>query len=288
MRGIDASIFSFSRDMPTGRTPEGTVAIPGLGSIRGFNLRLTEDAPDAGGTIVATRISAMIDRFVIRSRSGETLVSLSGLQLERIANELSPTGVDIDADAPGDGTAVEYLRFIPISIAAADMPAFVDFTWAPLSALYSVAPTAGSTAVTASMRGLYTREDGVRTTRVKAFTPTHAAGNNSIGHMLPVGEEVQHFLILPNDGGSNPLADADVSTFTLSLNGFQMLEAATVAGKFEPEDEEFRRDGHNDGVLNVRAPIFTVNTAVLVTLNLGTDADFDVVTASRVPQEVKA
>ena len=284
MRGIDASIFSFSRNSPEAAVPESTVTIPPLGAMVGFNLRLTEDAPDAGGTIVATRISAMVASFVIRNAAGEVLCNLTGRQLERYANEASIVGESVVAGAPGDGTAVIYERFIPISIAREEMPAYVDLTWAPTSALYSVAPTAGYTALTASMRGLYTQEP-IRTTRIKAFTPAAVAGNNSLGQLLPVGEEIDRLFVLPNDAGSNPLVDDDVTDLTLTVNGFQMLAAATIPGKFKPEDVEFRRDGHTDGVINTRLPIFVVNNAVLMTLNLGTLADYDIVTMSRKPQQ---
>ncbi len=285
MRGIDAAIFSFSRNAPAAALPESTVSIPAMGALVGFNLRLTEDAAAADGTPVATRISAMIQSLVVRNKNGAVIANLTGRQLERYSNEISPAGESVAAPAPGDGTAVAWERFIPIQIAMNEMPAFVDLTWAPLSALYSVTPT-GGTALTASMRGLYTRED-IRTTTIKAFTPAHVLGLNTLGNLLPVGEEVDRLFILPSDPGSNPLADGDITDLTLSIGGFQLLAATPMNGKFIPEDVEFRRDGHTDGTINVRVPVFVVNNTVVMTLNLGTDADFDVLTMSRVPQQVR-
>ena len=286
MRGIDSNITTVARTVTAGSVPQTSIPVPALGSLLGLNLRLTEDADDTGGTIVATRISAAIERFQVRDRTGAVIMNVTGLQLERIANELSPVGDDVDAPAPGDGAAVEYMRFIPVTIAEADMPAFIDVTWAPESAMYSVSPTA-DTQVTLALRGKYTRDPGVQTLRVKAVTPAHALGENSIGNLLPDGELVEKLLILPNDGGSNPLVDADVTDLRLTTNGFNLLDGATIPAVFEPEDQEFRRDGHNAGTLNVRTPVFKVNNTTQLVLTLAVDADFDVVTVSRRPQPEK-
>lgn len=285
MRGIDTNIDSVSRTVTAGSVPQSAIQIPAIGSLLGLNLRLTETADDSGGTIVATRITAAIERFQVRDRNGSVVMSVTGLQLERIANSLSQVGDDVDAPAPGDGTGVEYLRHIPLTIAQEDMPAFIDITWAPESAMYSVSPT-GDTTVTLALRGKFT-PDPVQTLRIKAVTPNHAVGQNSIGNLLPDGELVERLLILPNDGGPNPMVDADITDVRLSQNGFNLLDGATIVDVFEPEDTEFRRDGHNTGTILARVPVFKVNNTTLLVLNLGVDADFDLVTVSRRPQPQK-
>ena len=286
MRGIDSNITTVARTVTSGSVPQSAIPVPALGSLLGLNLRLTEDADDTGGTIVATRISAAIERFQLRLRDGSIAMNLTGLQLERVANELSSFGDDVDAPAPGDGSAVEYQRFIPITVNEADMPAFIDITWAAESALYSVSPTA-DTQVALNLRGKYTREPGVQTLRIKSSTPSHAAGENALGHLLPDGELVEKLLIIPNDAGSNPMVDADVTNLRLTVQGFALLDGATIDTVFEPEDIEFRRDGHNAGTLNVRTPVFRVDNTTQLVLNLAVDSDFDLVTVSRRPQPKK-
>ncbi len=284
MRGVHASIFALTREMTTAAQAESSQPIPALGAMQGFNLRVTEDADDTAGTVTSV-ISAAIDRFRIRDRKGAAIVDLTGRQLERVRNQLSPTGDDQDAPAPGDGTAVEWFAYFPFTIAAEDMPAQVDITWAPETALYSVSPTANTT-ITVSMNGKFT-QNKLRTMRIKAFTPANSAGNNALAQLLPEGEEVEKLLVLPDDAGSNALVDADVTDVTLSIGGYSLYQGATIPNVFEPEDAEFRRSGHTAGTLNFRAPVFVVDNTVVFTLNLGTDADFDVVTVSRLPQPVK-
>ncbi len=287
MRSIDANITAFSRDMTAGSVPASTVAIPAIGSLLGINMRLTEDAGDSDGTILSgARITAAIERIQIRDRTGLVVLNLTGLALERIANELSAVGDDVDAPVPGDGSATEWLRFLPLTIAQRDMPAYMDVTWAPETALYSAAPTL-ATAITLNVRGAYTRAEGVQTIRIKSSTPAHALGDNALGHLLPDGELVEKLLLIPNDPGSNPMVDTDIGSLRLVQDGFNLLDGATVVDKFEPEDAEFRRDGHNAGTLNVRVPVFKVNNTTQLILNLSVDADFDVVTVSRRPQPSK-
>ena len=267
--------------MPSASTPNSTIPIPALGSLAYLSIRLTEDADDTGGTIVATRITAMLERCQIRDRHGSVILNCTGLELERIANALSPAGQDVDAPAPGDGTAVSWANTIPISIAEADMPAFLDITWAPESALYSASPT-GDDAVTCEIRGAYIRgNNGIQTLRIKSSTPPESAGDNSLQPYLPQGELVDRLLLLPNDGSSNPLADGDITSLRLAVGGFNLIDNGTVNNTFSPADVQERRDGHIDGTIIVRTPVFRVANTGGLNLNLGTSAGFNLVTVSR-------
>lgn len=285
-RSIDRNIRTLAQTLGSAEVRESTIQVPAIGGMLGLILDLTEDAPDAGGTVTARRITAAINNFHMRDRAGRTIINLSGEQLERVANELSAVGDDVDAAVAGDGAAVTYERVIPISVSKADMPAQIDITWGPITNLYSVDTTAGGTAMTLNMRGRYTN-DPVPTLRVKANTPNHAAGENYISPNLPDGEIVEKLLILPSDVGTNPLVDTDLDSVSLASGGFSMLDRATVDAKFSPEDTEYRRDGHNDGHINVRVPVFAVDSTTELMVDLGTDADFDLVTVSRIPQKAK-
>ena len=287
MRSIDQNIETISRNLSAAVVPQSTFRIPQLGDLAGFNIRTTLKNA-SGETIVAnTSIAQMLDRIQIRDVNGIVVLNVTGRQLVRIANQLSAVGDNVFAPATPAGTGLQqYARTMPLSIAMDDLPAFVDITWAAKTALYST--TSGETAVSLAMRGSFTRKADrvapVRTVRIKASTPPPQAGDNSLGEYLPKGEVVEKLLLLPNDAGANPLADGDISSVRLSQRGFNLIDGASPATRFIPDDVEYRRDGHNDGEINFRIPIFEATEATQINVNLGTLAHYDLVTASRQKQ----
>ena len=287
VRGIDANIASIAWEAGDNDNPRSTLNIPTIGHLIGIDLDLTVTTVDSVGVIKAgAKLMNAIKRMQIRDKNGGVIMNVTGRQLERIANQLSAVGQDVDSPNPPDNAVADYHRFIPITIRAEDQPAFLDITEAAESDMYSTDPTTNP-AVNLSLRGVYRQSGNVNTVRVKAFTPPTIVGENPLGAYLPVGELVDKLLVLPNDAGGNPLADSDVDFVRLTQGNFNYLQEATIDGKFQPEDTEFRRSGHNDGEINIRTPVFLVDNTTNLVLDLNTAANYDVVTVSRVPTQAR-
>ena len=282
MRAISEPVKSYSLTAGAGLLIQPSQQLPNFGPVLGLWLDLTVTLAGATASKASNTIDNIISHIAIDDQFGKSIMDLFGTDLSVINDILTPRGVrqappTITTDGAGAGSA-EWNLFLPITVAAADMPAILKMTFNAISSLQNAnLASAGAVTVTLIVRAAYSVGVDQPTLRIKASNPPHQLGDNAVGPYLPQGFQVEALAFsLPND--------TDFSYLTLFQNGATFASLMPL-NDFVSTDTMLMQSGHLAGEFICRFPVFVVDSTTVATISLGTDGAIRLYSIATVPQK---
>jgi hypothetical protein len=283
MRTINHPLYTQSKTLTGVPQIVPSQSLPNFGPVEGFYIALTVSCTDATDAGVSNPIDAVIQDLKIKDAFGKVCVDMTAQgDLGTILDMISPRGVRV---TPGtvtgdvDGTtSATFNLFLPYTIAAGDMPAVIDLTFAPASSLQNGSMVTSGTVVTATLdiRVAYATDGDRPTLRTDIGSPPHKTGANPLGPYLPGGMSLVG-LAFVIDG------DDDFNYLTSTHKGVLLDNQANLT-QFQTIDTELMQSGHLSGEFITRYPAFTVDSTSTMELNLSDDSEIRVFSMAVVPQ----
>lgn len=288
MRTISFPFQTYSVTLTSSQQVRPSQIVPNLGPLQGVYCVLTVALTGATASQASNTIDNSIAVIQVQDQFGKLALNLIGTDLTIINDILQPRGVrtappTITTSGAGAGTA-SWSFFLPATLAAKDMPAQINVTFAAVSALQNGSLTsAGTATVTLNLRGSYSTQSDQPTVRVNATNVPHAQGDNMVQAYLPNGEQVEAlcFTLAASLTGAD---DTHLSQITLTVGGAFFLNQAPPAD-FIQQDTMLMQSGHLPGEYICRVPVFLVDSTVTADVNLATDSAIRLYTLSTVPQK---
>lgn len=285
MRVLSFPIQTFSRTLSaTLAIPEAQVIAPDLGPLQGMYVYLTVTLAGATASKASNSIDNVIGTLTGQDQAGEILLNVHGATDLLVLNDiLQPRGVrtsppTITTDTAGAGSAT-WSFFLPFTVAAKGMPAKLNLTWNPTSALQNANLTsAGTVTVTLKVTGAYSTATDQPSLRVRSTATPYATGDNYIQQYLPNGEIVEA-LALYLAGG-----DADLGSVTLTAGGRFLLNMQDAV-QFTQQDAMLMQSGHLTGEFICRVPVFQVDSTTTLNVNESTGTAITLYTISTAAQQ---
>ncbi len=281
MRAISEPVKSYQQTLASALLVQPSQQLPNFGPVLGLWLDLT--VAIAGGTAAATSntIDNTISHFALDDQFGKSICDLLGTDLTIVNDVLTPRGV---RQAPptittsgGNGTAT-WLLFLPITIAAADMPGILKLTLNTTASLQNGALlSAGTVTFTLIVRAGYSVGVDQPTLRIKASNPPHQLGDNAVGPYLPQGFQVEALAFTVP-------ADANFGYLTVFQNGATFASLMPLHD-FTSADVMLMQSGHLTGEFICRFPVFVVDSTTVATINLAIDGVIRMFSIATVPQK---
>ncbi len=281
MRAISEPVKSYQQTLASALLVQPSQQLPNFGPVLGLWLDLT--VAIAGGTAAATSntIDNTISHFALDDQFGKSICDLLGTDLTIVNDVLTPRGV---RQAPptittsgGNGTATWFL-FLPITIAAADMPGILKLTLNTTASLQNGALlSAGTVTFTLIVRAGYSVGVDQPTLRIKASNPPHQLGDNAVGPYLPQGFQVEALAFTVP-------ADANFGYLTVFQNGATFASLMPLHD-FTSADVMLMQSGHLTGEFICRFPVFVVDSTTVATINLAIDGVIRMFSIATVPQK---
>jgi hypothetical protein len=281
MRAISEPVKTYQTNLGSGLLVQPSQQLPNFGPVLGLWLDLT--VAIAGGTAAATSnsIDATISHFALDDQFGKSICDLLGTDLTVVNDILTPRGVrqapPTITTAGGNGSA-NWFVFLPITIAAADMPGILKLTLNTTASLQNGALlSAGTVTFTLVVRAAYSVGVDQPTLRIKASNPPHQVGDNAVGPYLPQGFQVEALAFML-------AADANFGYLTLFQNGATFASLMPLHD-FTSADVMLMQSGHLTGEFVCRFPVFVVDSTSVMTINLATDSVIRLYSIATVPQK---
>ena len=281
MRAISEPVKSYAQTLGSSLLVQPSQQLPNFGPVLGLWLDLI--VAIAGGTAAATSnsIDNSISHFAIDDQFGKSICDLLGTDLSPINDILTPRGV---RQAPptittsGGAGSAEWFLFLPITVAAGDMPAILRLTLNTTASLQNGALTsAGTVTFTLIVRAAYSVGVDQPTLRIKATNPPHQSGDNAVGPYLPQGFQVEAL-------GFTVPADANFGYLTLMQNGASFASLMPL-NDFKSADVMLMQSGHLTGEFICRFPVFVVDSTTVATINLASDGAIRMYSIATIPQK---
>lgn len=286
MRVIDQAVRTFgSIVLGGGPSVQNSTILPeyGSGALAGFWIDLLVSI--AGGTHsqASNTIDNVIQQIETDDNNGNALMVAHGTDLSVLNDFLQPRGVRqvapaITTDGSGNGSA-EWYFFLPVTIAAAQMPAQLKLIFAATSSLVNGSLTsAGTVTVTLIVRAAYPVGEDRQTLYITMSNPPHQQGDVQVGPYLPAGfqEEAFGFVLTGGDGDFGYLS---------VLQGGGSLAYLEPLNDFISNDTMLMQSGHLSGEFICRFPTFMVDNTTVVTINLTTDTAIRLYSIATKPQQ---
>lgn len=282
MRALSEPVKTYQAALGSSLLVQPSQVCPNFGPLLGVYVDLTVTI--AGGTASKTSntIDNVLSHFAIDDQFGKSIADLLGSDLTVVNDVLQPRGVRtappaITTDGAGAGSAT-WLVFLPITVAAADMPAVLKVTLNAISALQNAnLASAGTCNVTMTIRAAYAVESDGPTLRIKASNPPHQQGDNAAGPFLPQGFQVEAIAFVVTD-------DAHFGYLTLFHAG-ATFASLMPASDFTDQDTMLMQSGHLSGEFIGRFPVWEVDSTTVLTINLATDSAIRLYSIATVPQK---
>ena len=281
MRAISEPVKSYQQTLASALLVQPSQQLPNFGPVLGLWLDLT--VAIAGGTAAATSntIDNTISHFALDDQFGKSICDLLGTDLTIVNDILTPRGVrqapPTITTAGGNGTATWFL-FLPITVAAADMPAILKLTLNTTASLQNGALlSAGTVTFTLIVRAGYSVGVDQPTLRIKASNPPHQAGDNAVGPYLPQGFQVEALAFTVP-------ADSNFGYLTVFQNGATFASLMPLHD-FTSADVMLMQSGHLTGEFICRFPVFVVDSTTVATINLAVDGVIRMFSIATVPQK---
>lgn len=265
MRGIYSPVKTYSVTLGGSSLQQSSEVLPGFGALEGLLIELTVSLTGATASQTSNTIDNVIAALQLDDKYGHSALDITGTDIANIQRVLSETGYVIAAptittSSTGTGSAT-YATFIPCTMSAQDMNGVLKVKFAAASSLVNTALTsAGTVAVTMVVRAVNTPA-ARQTIRVKATTPSSAAGDNAWGAYLPQGLEC---LALFVDLNESVLDHASV------FSGGAALMNQSPAEDFEVMDTIFNLGNSSSNLLFFRLPVFVIDSTTILNVNLST------------------
>lgn len=287
MRAISEPVKSYAQALSaTQLLIQPSQQLPNFGPVLGIWLDLT--VAIAGGTAAATSntIDNTISHFALDDQFGKSICDLLGVDLTIINDILTPRGVrqapPAITTAGGNGSANWFL-FLPITVAAADMPAILKLTLNTSASLQNGAlVSAGAVTFTLVVRAGYSVGVDQPTLRIKASSPPFQLGDNAVGPYLPQGFQVEALAF--TTGPTGALVDADFGYLTLFQNGATFASLMPLHD-FTSADVMLMQSGHLSGEFITRFPVFVVDSTTVCTINLAISGAIRIYSIATIPQK---
>jgi hypothetical protein len=281
MRAISEPVKSYQQTLGSALLVQPSQQFPNFGPILGIWLDLT--VAIAGGTAAATSntIDNTISHFAIDDQFGKSICDMLGTDITVINDVLTPRGVrqapPAITTAGGNGTASWFL-FLPITVAAADMPAILKLTLNTTASLQNGALlSAGTVTFTLIVRAGYSVGVDQPTLRIKISSPPFQSGDNAVGPYLPQGFQVEALAFtVPTDAGFGYL--------TVFQNGATFASLMPLHD-FTSADVMLMQSGHLTGEFICRFPVFVVDSTTVATINLASSVAIRLYSIATVPQQ---
>jgi hypothetical protein len=284
VRAISEPVKSYQQTLSSSLLVQPSQQFPNFGPILGIWLDLT--VAIAGGTAAATSntIDNTISHFAIDDQFGKSICDLLGTDLTIINDILTPRGVrqapPAITTAGGNGSASWFL-FLPITVAAADMPGILKLTLNTTASLQNGALlSAGTVTFTLIVRTGYSVGVDQPTLRVKASNPPFQTGDNAVGPYLPQGFQVEALAFTVG----SPLADTNYGYLTLFQNGATFASLMPLHD-FTSADVMLMQSGHLSGEFICRFPVFVVDSTTVMTINLTGSSAIRLYSIATIPQQ---
>lgn len=282
MRAISEPVKSYSQTLSaTQLLVQPSQQFPNFGPILGIWLDLT--VAIAGGTAAATSntIDNTISHFAIDDQFGKSICDLLGTDLTVVNDILTPRGVrqapPTITTAGGNGSANWFL-FLPITVAAADMPAILKLTLNTSVSLQNGALlSAGTVTFTLIVRAGYSVGVDQPTLRIKVSSPPFQAGDNAVGPYLPQGFQIEAL-------GFTLPADSNFGYLTVFQSGATFASLMPLHD-FTSADVMLMQSGHLTGEFICRFPVFVVDSTTVATINLANSGAIRLYAIATVPQK---
>lgn len=287
MRAISEPVKSYLQVLGGGLLVQPSQQLPNFGPVLGLWLDIT--AADTGGTAagVSNTIDNVISHFALDDQFGKSICDLLGTDLTILNDILTPRGVrqapPTFTNAGGIGSATWFL-FLPITVAAADMPAILKLTLNNTASLQNGSlVSAGTVTVTIIVRAAYSVGVDQPTLRIKASSPPFQVGDNAVGPYLPQGFQVEALAFTTGPQGG-PFVDADFGYLTLFQNGATFASLMPLHD-FTSADVMLMQSGHLTGEFICRFPVFVVDSTTVCTINLAISGAIRLYSIATIPQK---
>lgn len=282
MRSLSQPVRTYAETLTSGAFVEPSQVLPNFGPINGITLDFSVTLAGATASQTSNSIDNLISNLAIDDQYGKSILDALGTDLKTLNDILQPRGVrtsppTVTTDATGAGSA-SWKVFFPLTIGSGDMPAIVKLTWAAKSVLQNAGlVNAGTVTVNLVLRASYDTLGNGPTLRIKASSPPHQAGDNSVGPYLPQGFELQSLAFtLANDAALGYLTVMHAGASFASL---------MPANDFVDADVMLMQSGHLSGEFITRFPVWTVDSTTVVTINLAVDSAIRLFSIATVPQK---
>ena len=283
MRAISEPVKSYSQSLGSGLLVQPSQQLPNFGPVLGLWLDLTVGIVGGTASNASNTIDNVISHFAIDDQFGKAIADALGTDLTTLNDILTPRGVRqappvITTDVAGAGSA-EWHLFLPITVAAADMPAILKLTLNSTASLQNAnLVSAGAVTVTLIVRAAYSVGVDQPTLRIKASNPPHQQGDNAVGPYLPQGFQVEALAFFLTGG------DADFGYLTL-FQGGATFASLMPTHDFTDSDTMLMQSGHLSGEFICRFPVFVVDSTTVATINLSTDTAIRLYSIATIPQK---
>ena len=282
MRAISEPVKSYLQTLGSGLLVQPSQQLPNFGPVLGIWLDITVALSGATVSVTSNTIDNAISHFALDDQYGKSICDLLGTDLTTLNDILTPRGVrqappTITTSAAGAGSA-NWFVFLPITVAAADMPGILKLTLNTTASLQNAAlVAAGAVTFTLIVRAAYSVGVDQPTLRIKVSNPPHQSGDNAVGPYLPQGFQIEALAYtLP--------ADANFGYLTLFQNGATFASLMPLHD-FAAADVMLMQAGHLSGEFICRFPVFVVDSTTVATINLATDGVIRLYSIATVPQK---
>lgn len=281
MRVISEPVKSYAQTLGAALLVQPSQQFPNFGPILGIWLDLTVSI--AGGTAAATSntIDNTISHLAIDDQFGKSICDLLGTDVSVINDVLTPRGV---RQAPptittsGGAGSANWFLFLPITVAAADMPAILKLTLNTSVSLQNGSLlSAGTVTFTLIVRAGYSVGVDQPTLRIKCTNPPFQVGDNAVGPYLPQGFQVEALAFTLG-------VDANFGYLTLFQNGATFASLMPLHD-FTSSDVMLMQSGHLTGEFICRFPVFVVDSTTVATINLANSAAIRLYSIATIPQK---
>lgn len=283
MRALNQNVRTYTATLGAGLQPQPTQQVPDFGPLLGISIDLTVSLTGATASQTSQTIDNVISHFALDDRAGKSIADLMGTDLSVINDVLQPRGVRslppaITTNSSGAGSA-EWKLFLPISVELKDMPALLRVTFNAESALQNAGlVSAGTASVTLLVRGWYDTMGNGPTLRIKASSPPHQAGDNTLSPYLPDGFQAEALAFTLAAG------DSALGYVTLMHRGASFA-SLQPPNDFVDADTMLMQSGHLSGEFIGRYPVWVVDSTTVLTVNLVTDTVIRLYSIATVPQK---
>jgi hypothetical protein len=283
MRALNQNVRTYTGTLGAGLQPQATQQVPDFGPLLGISVDLTVSLTGATASVTSQTIDNVISHFALDDKAGKSIADLMGTDITILNDMLQPRGVRtappaITTNASGAGSA-EWKLFLPISVELKDMPALLRVTFNAVSALQNAGlVSAGTAQVTLLVRGWYDSVGDGPTLRIKASSPPHQAGDNTLSPYLPDGfqSEALAFTLAGGDG---------VLGYVTLMHRGASFASLQPPNDFIDADTMLMQSAHLSGEFIGRWPVWVVDSTTVFTVNLASDSVIRLYSIATVPQK---
>lgn len=246
--------------MGTANNPRTEVDIPALGDLVALEVELTQST--TGTLTTAGTLDAALAGIAIKDVRGTAIWnSIRGSDLpllDRVFNIGRSRTVPTTS-----GTAQTHRWLLPFNIELADMPARIQVTIAPYSAMAASGATGGS--VTYNLVAYYQDKSNIQVTqRLSRITQTIVSGLNRFGPNLPKQTLIQHLLFSVG-------TESNITSVNFSSDGAAELREITPSDLTGIDDVRLV-SGHVTGQFSLyNSPFVSTTKSILDVTGAGSD-----------------